>query len=443
MKNSLIDPRLFIANRERLASLMAPNSLAIVNANDICPTNADGTFLLRQNSDLFYLTGINQEETLLLIYPDAHEEKLREILFVREPTERLAIWEGPKLTKEQVREISGVRRVEWLSEFRAVFHRLMCECEPVYLNSNEHKRAVIEVETREARFVKDCQDRYPMHQYHRLARLLHPLRVMKSEIELDLIRKACALTEQGFRRVLGFVKPGVSEAEVEAEFAHEFIRNGGAFAYPPIIASGGNACVLHYVDNCVVCRSGELLLLDVAASYASYNSDLTRTLPVSGRFTRRQKDVYRAVRRILREATKLMTPGKLPKDWQKETEALTQEELLGLGLLKRSDIRRQSPDDPALKKYFMHGVGHPLGLDVHDVGFTTEGMKAGWVMTCEPAIYVKEEGFAVRLENDILITESGPVDLMASVPIEPEEIEELMSRGPKREPSSRKTVRRP
>lgn len=442
MKNSLIDPRLFIANRERLASLMVPNSLAIVNANDICPTNADGTFLLRQNSDLFYLTGINQEETLLLIYPDAHEEKLREILFVREPTERLAIWEGPKLTKEQVREISGVRRVEWLSEFRAVFHRLMCECEHVYLNSNEHKRAVIEVETREARFVKDCQGRYPMHQYHRLARLLHPLRVVKSEIELDLIRKACALTEQGFRRVLGVVKPGVSEAEVEAEFAHEFIRNGGAFAYPPIIASGGNACVLHYVENCVVCRSGELLLLDVAASYASYNSDLTRTLPVSGRFTRRQKDVYRAVRRILREATKLMIPGKLPKDWQKETEALTQEELLGLGLLKRSDIRRQSPDDPALKKYFMHGVGHPLGLDVHDVGFTTEGMKAGWVMTCEPAIYVKEEGFAVRLENDILITENGPVDLMASVPIEPEEIEELMSRGPRRAPSSRKTVRR-
>ena len=442
MKNSLIDPGLFVANRERLTSLMAPNSLAIVNANDICPTNADGTFLLHQNSDLFYLTGINQEETLLLIYPDAHEEKLREILFVREPTDRLAIWEGPKLTKERVREISGVRRVEWLSEFRAVFHRLMCECEHVYLNSNEHKRAVIEVETREARFVKDCQARYPLHQYHRLARLLHPLRVVKSEIELDLIRKACALTEQGLRRVLGFVKPGVSEAEVEAEFAHEFTRNGGAFAYPPIIASGRNACVLHYVENCVVCRAGELLLLDVAASYASYNSDLTRTLPVSGRFTRRQKDVYRAVRRILREATKLMIPGKLPKDWQKETEALTEEELLGLGLLKRSDIRRQSPDDPALKKYFMHGVGHPLGLDVHDVGFTTEGMKAGWVMTCEPAIYVKAEGFAVRLENDILITENGPVDLMAAVPIEPEEIEELMSREPKRAPSSRKTVRR-
>jgi Xaa-Pro aminopeptidase len=441
MRNPRIDPRLFVTNRERLTKLMIPNALCVVNANDVCPTNADGTFLLRQNADLFYFTGINQEETILLIYPEAHDEKFREILFIREPNERLATWEGAKLSKEQAREISGVQRVEWLSEFRPIFHRLMCECEHVYLNSNEHKRAVIEVETREARFVRDCQARYPLHQYQRLARLMHRLRIVKSEIELDLIRSACALTAQGFHRVLKLLKPGVSEMEIEAEFAHEFIRHGSAFAYPPIIAGGANACVLHYVENNAVCRNGELVLLDVAASFANYNSDMTRTIPVNGRFTRRQKEVYRAVLRILRETTNLLKPGKLPKDWQKEAEELTQEELLGLGLLKRSDIRRQNPDEPALKKHFMHGVGHPLGLDVHDVGFTTEPMQAGWVMTCEPAIYIREEGFGIRLENDILITEHGPVDLMADVPIEPEEIEELMAAKASRKSSSRRIAR--
>lgn len=437
MRNPPIDPSLFVPNRERLAKLMLPNSLAVLNANDLYPTNADGTFLLRQNADLAYLTGVGQEETILLIYPDAHEEKFREILFVRQPSERLAIWEGAKLTKEEARRRSGIQRIEWLSEFRSIFHRLMCECEHVYLNSNEHKRAVVEVETRDARFVRDCQARYPLHEYHRLARLLHRLRIVKSEIELDLIKKACALTAQGFRRVAQFLRPGISELELEAEFAHEFIRKGGDFAYPPIIASGKNACVLHYIENQAVCRSGELVLLDVAARRASYNSDLTRTIPVSGRFSRRQKQVYRSVLKILRETMKLLRPGKLPKDWQKEAEGLVQEELLSLGLLRRSDIRKQNPDEPALKKYFMHGVGHPIGLDVHDVGFTTEPMQAGWVMTCEPGIYIPDEGFAIRLENTILISENGPVDLMADIPIELEEIEELMGAG-----ANRKSVRR-
>jgi Xaa-Pro aminopeptidase len=428
MRYRAIDPQLFITNRANLARLLLPNSLAIVGANDILPTNADATLPLRQNSDLFYLSGVDQEETILLIYPDAHEENMREILFVRETSDLLAIWEGAKLTKDQARQASGIKRVEWLSEFPALFRRLMCECEHVYLNTNEHKRARIEVETRDARFVRETIAAYPLHDYQRLARLMHRLRAVKNEVEVDLLRHACAITKAGFQRVCRFTKPGVNEMEIEAEFAHEFIRRGANFAYTPIIASGKNACVLHYVQNDQVCRNGELLLLDVAASYANYNSDLTRTIPVNGRFTRRQRQVYNAVLRVMRAASKAATPGKLPRDWQKEAEALIQEELLQLKLLKPSDIRKQSPDRPALKKYFMHGVGHPLGLDVHDVGITTEPIQPGWVLTVEPGIYIPEEGFAVRLENDILVREGGNIDLMADIPIEVDDIEALMKR---------------
>ncbi|HWX19067.1 MAG TPA: Xaa-Pro aminopeptidase [Candidatus Binatia bacterium] len=429
MRYHPINPQLFINNRANLAKLMLPNSLAALNANDVLPTNADGTLALRPNSDLFYLSGIDQEETILLFYPQAHEEKMREVLFVRETNERLATWEGHKLTKEEASKISGIERVEWLSEFRPLFHRLMCECEHVYLNTNEHKRAVIEVETREARFVRDTQARYPLHDYQRLARLLHRLRVVKSSTELDLLREACAITRAGFLRVCRFVKPGVTETQVEAEYAHEFIRRGGGFAFEPIIASGKNSCVLHYNQNDQPCRPGDLLLLDVAASYANYNADLTRTIPVSGRFSRRQRQVYNAVLRILRGVSQAATPGKLPKQWQEEAEAMAEKELLGLGLLKQSDIRKQDSDKPALKKYFMHGVGHPLGLDVHDVGLTTLPIQPGWVLTVEPGIYIPKEGFGVRLENDILVQKGGNVDLMAEVPIEAEEVESLMKRG--------------
>jgi Xaa-Pro aminopeptidase len=426
MRYRPINPQLFINNRASLVKLMLPNSLALVNANDILPTNADGTIALHPNSDLFYLTGVEQEESILLLYPDAHEEKMREILFVRETNDQLAIWEGHKLTKEEAQKTSGIKRVEWLTDFRPLFHRLMCECEHVYLNTNEHKRAVIEVETRDARFIKETQKSYPLHDYQRLARLMHRLRIAKSNLEVELLRQACAITKAGFLRVCRFVKPGVNETEVEAEFAHEFIRRGGNFAYWPIIASGNNACVLHYIQNDQICRRGDVLLLDVAACYANYNADLTRTIPVSGRFTRRQRQVYNAVLRVLRAASAGATPGKLPKDWQKEAEALMEQELLALGLLKTSEIRKQDPDKPALKKYFMHGVGHPLGLDVHDLGHTTEPIQPGWVLTVEPGIYIPEEGFAVRLENDIVVQEGGNVDLMADVPIEADEIEALM-----------------
>lgn len=417
-----------MANRSRLKELLRPNSLAVVNSNDVLPTNADGSLRLIPNSDLFYLSGVEQEQTILLLYPDADDPKHREILFIRDVHPDLETWEGHKLTREEARRISGVQQVECLSNFPRLFHRLMCECEHVYLNSNEHKRAVIEADTRESRFVADTVRRYPLHDYQRLARLMHPLRVVKSPPEIELIGKACALTARGFRRLLRFVKPGVNEMHVEAELAHEFIRGGGGFAYTPIIAGGANACALHYIANCAECRAGDLLLLDVAASYANYNSDMTRTIPVSGKFTPRQKQVYNAVLRVFRQCCDNLKPGKRWKEWQKEAEQFIEKELVDLRLLTMPEIRRQDPDNPALRKYFMHGAGHPIGLDVHDVGLTTEPMQPGWVMTVEPAIYIREEGFAVRLENIIHIGERGNTDLMQDIPIEANEIEAAMKR---------------
>ena len=428
MRHAPIDSKLFIENRERLKKLLLPKSLAIVNANDVLPTNADGSLPLHPNSDLFHLTGIEQEESILLLAPDAHEPKHREILFLREPNEHLKIWEGHKHSKDEAAKISGIKQVKWLAEFPVLFRQIMCELEHVYLNSNEHKRAVVEVETRDARFARECQAKFPLHTYHRLARLLHQIRVVKSDAEIALLQQAVDITEQGFRRLLKFVKPGVMEYEVEAELIHEFVRNRAKFAYNPIIASGANACVLHYNQNNQPCRKGDLLLLDVAASYANYNADLTRTIPVSGRFTRRQKAVYNAVLRVMRASIKGATVGKLARDWLKESQAMMNEELLALGLLKKSDIKQQTEDEPACRKYFMHGLGHPLGLDVHDVGFTTEPFAPGWVLTVEPGIYLPKEGFGVRLENDIVVTPNGPVDLMAGTPVEVGEIEDLMAR---------------
>lgn len=426
--NPPLPPELFIANRDRLTKLLPPNSLAVLNANDIPPTNSDGSAAAIPNSDLFYLTGVAQEQSILLLYPEADDEKQRALLFLREPTPENERWEGHKLTREEAQAKTGIRHIHWLSEFPRLFHRLICECDHVFLNTNEHKRAVIEVESRDARFVAETMRRYPLHDYRRLAPLMHQLRAVKSEQEVSLIRQACNVTGSAFARLLRFVQPGVGEWEVEAEFAHEFIRHRCRFAYLPIIASGPNACVLHYVENSALCQKGSLLLLDVAAAYANYNADMTRTIPVSGRFTPRQKKVYNAVLRVLRQSIAGLRPGKKIKDWQKEAEQLTEKELVELGLLTMGQIKRQDPDNPALKKYFMHGVGHPLGLDVHDVGLTIQPMQAGWVMTVEPAIYLPEEGFAVRLENDVLVTADGPVDLMADIPLEAGEIEALMAR---------------
>ncbi|MCD6338945.1 MAG: aminopeptidase P family protein [Verrucomicrobia bacterium] len=427
MRYRKIDARLFVRNRDRLRKLLAPDSVAVVNANDLMPTNADGTFLMRPNSDLFYLTGVEQEETILLLAPDASNEKEREILFLREPNKRLELWEGHKLSKEEAREISGIQEVRWLSEFAQTFHRRMCEAENVYLNANEHPRAVIEVETRDARFVRWCRERYPLHQYRRLAPLMHRLRVVKDPIEVELLREACRITREGFLRVLGVLRPGMNEMEIEAEYAYEFTRRGARFAYPPIVAAGPNACALHYMQNDQPCLPGQLVLLDVGAAYANYSADLTRTVPVSGRFTRRQRAVYEAVLRVMRAMIRAAVPGKLHREWQKEAELLMFEELVRLGLLRPQEGRNEEARRAAAKKYFMHGLGHPLGLDVHDVGSLREPFAPGWTLTVEPGIYIPEEGFGVRLENDVLLTEEGPVDLMADIPVEPEEIETLMA----------------
>jgi Xaa-Pro aminopeptidase len=400
----------------------------VLNANDIMPTNADGTMGHLQNADLFYLTGINQEETMLLLAPEAFDPNHREILFVRQPNEHLAIWEGHKLTKEQATKISGIKNVKWLSDFPTLFRQIACESEVIYLNSNEHQRAGVEVETRDERFVRECQRMFPLHRYERLARIMHGLRVVKSAHEVAAIKAACDLTGKGFQRVCHFVKPGVNEAGVEAEFAHEFIRNKGQFAYLPIIASGANNNILHYNQNDQPCKKSELLLLDVAAGLGNYMSDLTRTIPVSGRFTRRQKQVYNAVLRVFRAMTKAMVPGKTTKDLRTECEELTAKECVDLGLLKLAQLKKSTPDNPAVRPFFMHGVSHPIGLDVHDVTYNHLKIAPGWVLTCEPAIYIKAEGFGVRLENTILVTENGQLDLMADIPIEAEAIEDLMNR---------------
>lgn len=429
MRYTPIAPELFVENRRRLVACLPTNALAVVNANDTCLTNADGSQHTIVNSDLFYLTGVEQEQSILVLYPDADEEKHRELLFLREPTTENELWEGRKLTRKATRELSGIQNVHWLSDFPRLFHRLICESDHVFLNTNEHKRAVIEAETREARFVADTMRKYPLHNFRRLAQLMHRLRATKSDLEIRLIRKACELTAHGFQRVLHFTQPGVREYEVEAEFAHEFLRNGGRFAYQPIIASGINACCLHYVANENVCQDGDLLLLDVGASYANYNSDMTRTIPVNGRFTRRQRQVYDAVLGILQQCTAGLAPGKKLKVWQKEAEQLIERELVNLGLLTMQEIKRQDPEQPAFKKYFMHGVGHPIGLDVHDVGLVVNPIEPGWVITVEPGIYIPKENFAVRLENTVLVTKKGPIDLMSHIPIEAEEIEELMQKS--------------
>ena len=428
MRHKPINKKLFVQNRQRLAELMAPKSLAVLNANDVLPTNADGSLPMQPNADLFYLSGIEQEESVLLLYPVAAEEKHREILFLRQPSEHLQIWEGYKHSKADARKISGIKNVQWLSEFPGIFRSLMLEAERAYLNSNEHKRATVKVETRDDRFIRDCRHDFPLHNFHRLALLLHELRVVKTGPELELLKEAVDITAKGFRRTLRFVKPGVTEYEVEAEWAREFIRRRGKFAYTPIVAAGKNNCVLHYLQNDQVCKKGQLLLMDVGASYANYNADLTRTIPVSGKFSRRQKQVYNAVLRVLRASINGATVGKLHRDWTKESQAHMNEELLKLGLLKPSQVKKQDPDNPACRKYFMHGLGHPLGLDVHDVGDANAPFAPGTVLTVEPGIYLPDEGFGIRLEDDIVVTKDGPINLMAKIPIEADEIESIMSR---------------
>ncbi len=428
MKYTPLSKDTYIGHRQRLRELLEPGSLAIFNSNDIMPTNADGTMPFRQNNDLLYLCGVDQEDTTLLIFPDAHDRRHREILFLKETNSEIAIWEGAKLTKEQAQEQTGIATIYWNSEFQKVLHGLMSEAAAVYLNSNEQTRADITVETRDIRFGKQLRQKYPLHRYERSAPIMHTLRAIKSEGEIMQMQTACNITEKGFRRILKMINPGVNELEIQAELAHEFLLNRSrGFAYEPIVASGFSACVLHYVQNNQKCKDGDVILMDIGAEYGNYASDMTRCVPVNGKFTDRQKQVYNAVLRVMRASMELLRPGVYLADYHRQVGHLMEKELVDLGLLTANDIENQNPDWPAYKKYFMHGTSHFIGLDVHDVGHWTKPIEAGNVFTVEPGIYIREENLGIRLENDILITDNGYIDLMGNIPIEAGEIEDLMA----------------
>lgn len=428
MRYHAIDNSLYIKNRANFVRHLKPKSVAVFNSNDLMPTNADGLMPFRQNNDLLYLSGIDQEESILLIFPEAANPNHREILFVKETSELIAIWEGEKLTKEGATKQSGIETIYWLSQFETIFHALAVEAERIYLNQNEHLRAVATVQTCDDRFRIECKAKYPDHEYERLAPIMRTLRPIKSQLEIDTMQQACNITEKGFRRILDFVKPGVMEYEIEAEFVHEFLRNRSrGFAYTPIIASGYNACVLHYIENNMECKAGDVILMDVGSEYGNYASDMTRCIPVSGRFTQRQKDVYNAVLRVMKASTAMLIPGTLHDPYHEEVGKIMESELIGLGLLDKTDVANQDKKNPAYKKYFMHGTSHHIGLDVHDIEVRTTPFTEGMVLTVEPGIYIPGENLGIRLENDVLITKDGQHDLMRNIPLEAEEIEDLMN----------------
>jgi Xaa-Pro aminopeptidase len=429
MKYLPLNNQLFIKNRAKFMAQMKPNSIAVFNSNDVFTTGADSTLPFEQSSDLFYLSGADQEESILLLFPDAIEEKHREILFLTETNKHIEIWYGAKYSKKEATEISGIKTIYWLSEFKKVFFDLMTEATSIYFNTNEHYRQSVEIETREDRFIKQCKNDFPAHKWEKSNQILQALRGVKEPEEIDIMQTACEITNKGFRRILPFVKPGIMEYEIEAEFMHEFLRNRSrGFAYTPIIASGYSACVLHYIENNKMCNDGDMLLLDVGAEYANYSSDMTRTIPVNGKFTERQKAIYNAVLRVKNEATKMLVPGAYWAEYQKEVGKIMTSELLGLGLLSKSDVQNEDPNWPAYKKYFMHGTSHHMGLDTHDYGALKTPIKAGMVFTVEPGIYIPDENLGIRIEDDVVVQESGlPFNLMRNIPIEVEEIEDLMN----------------
>ncbi len=430
MKYFPIDSNLFIKNRKKFTAQMKPKSIAVFNSNDIYPISADSTMPFEQARDIFYLSGADQEETILLLFPDALDKKKKEILFVRETNDHIAVWEGAKLTKEQATAVSGIETIYWLTDFDKIFFDLMTEADTIYFNTNEHYRQAVETQTREDRFIEKCKKQFPAHQWAKSNPILQQIRGVKEPEEIALMQTACDITDKGFRRILGFIRPGVWEYEIEAEFLHEFVRNRSkGFAYTPIIAAGANANVLHYVENNQQVKNGDMILMDLAAEYANYSSDMTRTVPANGRFSDRQRQVYSAVLRVKNEATKMLVPGTIWAEYHKEVGKIMTSELIGLGLLDKADVQNEDPEWPAYKKYFMHGTSHHMGLNTHDYGELKTPMKANMVFTVEPGIYIPAEGMGIRLEDDVVIQEKGePFNLMRNIPIEIEEIEELMNK---------------
>ncbi|MCK5203327.1 MAG: aminopeptidase P family protein, partial [Desulfobacterales bacterium] len=419
MKYHKIDSKLFVRNRQRFFKQLKANSIAVFNSNDFMPTSADGTHPFVQQTDTFYLSGIDQEETVLVICPDAPDEKQKEILFIKETNEQIATWEGQKYTKEQTQDISGIKTIHWTSELYAILRTLVVQSENIYLNTNEHLRAAVTVETRDMRFVRWCRQAFPLHNYERLAPIMHDLRAVKSSLEIELIKEVCGITEKAFRRLLGFIQPGVWEYEVEAEIVHEFMRNRSRGpVFETIVASGIDSCTLHYVRNDKQCNDGDLVLIDFGAEYANFASDVTRTVPVNGKFSKRQKEVYNAVLKIQKAAIKMLKPGNTLEKYQKDVSKLVEAELIRLGVLKKAEVKKQSEDSPLYKKFFPHGTSHHLGLDVHDYGDKYRKFVPGMVLTCEPGIYIRDEAIGVRIENDILITKNEPIDLTETIPRE-------------------------
>ena len=429
MKYDRIQKELFVANRANFTSRMDKKALAVFNSNDIYPISADSTMPFQQHRDIFHLSGVDQEESILVISPNSKNEAHREVLFLKETNEHIAVWEGEKLTKEAAFEVSGIKTVYWLDQFETIFNQMMVEVDSIYLNTNEHLRANTIVQTRDDRFNIKVKQDYPAHRVLRSAPLMHTIRAVKHPIELELMQNACNITKKGIERLLGFIKPGVWEYEIEAELIHEFLRNRSkGFAYTPIVASGPNACVLHYIENNQQCKDGDVILLDVGAEYANYASDLSRSFPVSGRFTERQRAVYDSVLHVKREAEKMLVPGTMIPEYHKEVGLIMEAELVKLGLIDSTDIKNQDPKWPAYKKYFMHGTSHFIGLDTHDYGHYNEPIEAGMVFTCEPGIYIPEEGLGIRLEDDLVVQESGaPLNLMGDIPIDADHIETIMN----------------
>jgi Xaa-Pro aminopeptidase len=427
MKYTAIDNALFIENRKKLVSTLEPNSVAILFSNDEMPRSADQAFPFRQNPDLFWLSGIDQEQSILIIYPDCPNPIYKEALFIRKTNEHIAVWEGHKYTQEEARKTSGIEQIFWEDSFEAILPSIMSYADKIYLNLNENDRANNKVPYKDIRFANEVKFQYPAHELKRLGPIMAKLRAIKHPLEIEIIKKACNITRDAFLRTLRFVKTGVYEYEIEAEIIHEFIKQRATgHAYAPIIASGKNACILHYVDNNQICKDNDLILMDFGAEYANYAADLTRTIPVNGKFSARQKEVYNAVLRVMNEAKKMLKPGIILSEYNLAVGKIMEEELIKLNLLKTEDVAKQDEKNPLYKKYFMHGTSHFLGIDVHDIGNRYAPMQIGNVFTCEPGIYIPEENIGIRLENDIYIGESGNFDLMEDIPIEITDIEYLM-----------------
>ena len=429
MKYLALPQQLYNQNRARFIKKMKPNSIAIFPSNLNLPENGDAQYAFRPNSDILWLSGIRQEKTMVVLYPDNPDVNAREILVLLRPNEHLEKWEGHKLRKEEATAISGIKNVQWLESFDAVLHVMMHQADAVYLNSNENDRLDLSIPRLDLTYVNEIKNRYPLHQYERAAKITRELRAIKTKEEIAVTQEAVDITEKAFRRVMQFIKPGVMEYEIEAEITHEFLRNRATrHAYGSIIASGDRARTLHYVENNQACKNGELILMDFGAEYGNYCADMTRTIPVNGKFTKRQKDVYNACLAVHNYAKSILKPGISILAYTAKVNVYMEQQLIKLGLISKTDIKNQDPANPAYRKYFYHGVTHHLGIDVHDVGTKHLPIKEGMLFTVEPGIYIEEEQMGIRIENNIWITKTGHVDLFKNIPITVEEIERCMKR---------------